>query len=88
MSFSFVISLTDQELITLYAWLKRDEMNLGKDMRGVLSKLEKILYEKLTIEEIEEIFELAQRLQQSRIPGLVTVTHRFDLLSMDGWMRP
>ncbi len=55
MSESIEITLTESELKSLYVQLKRVEGQLGEDMRRLLIRIEKALYEKLTIEELEEL---------------------------------
>ena len=47
--------LTDKELIGLYMSLKNNEMALDGTMARVLLRIEKILYRKLTVAEMENI---------------------------------
>jgi hypothetical protein len=49
------IALTEEELRYLYAFLKKQESLLNKKLQGFLFRIEKTLYEKLTIEEIEDL---------------------------------
>ena len=53
--FEATVALAGGELIALYLMLKRDENTLDRAAESVLFKIEKILYERLTIGEIEEI---------------------------------
>jgi hypothetical protein len=49
------LPLSPEETKGLYSLLKRCEMHIGRDLLMVLNRLEKLLYEQLTIEEIEEL---------------------------------
>jgi hypothetical protein len=55
MSESIQITLAESELKSLYVQLKRVEGQLGEDMCRLLLRIEKALYEKLTIEELERL---------------------------------
>ena len=55
MSESIEITLSESELKSLYVQLKRAEGQLGEDMCRLLIRIEKALYEKLTIEEFESL---------------------------------
>jgi hypothetical protein len=52
---SIEITLTEVELKELYVQLKRQESQLGKELHGLLFRIEKSLYEKLTIDDIEQL---------------------------------
>ncbi len=52
---SIEITLTEVELKVLYVQLKRQESQLGNELHGLLFRIEKSLYEKLTIEDIERL---------------------------------
>ena len=52
---SIEITLTEVELKELYVQLKRQESQLGKELHGLLFRIEKSVYEKLTIEDIERL---------------------------------
>jgi hypothetical protein len=52
---SIEITLSEVELKELYVQLKRCESQLGKELHGLLFRIEKSLYEKLTIEDIENL---------------------------------
>ena len=49
------ITLSDQEVKELYVQLKRQESQLDSRLQMLLLRIEKVLYEKLTIEEIESL---------------------------------
>ncbi len=52
---SIEITLSEAELRELYVQLKRQESQLGNELHGLLFRIEKSLYEKLTIEDIERL---------------------------------
>ena len=52
---SIEITLSEAELRELYVQLKRQESQLGKELHGLLFRIEKSLYEKLTIDDIEQL---------------------------------
>jgi len=52
---SIEITLTEVELKELYVQLKRQESQLGKELHCLLFRIEKSLYEKLTIDDIEQL---------------------------------
>ncbi len=49
------LSITHDEVIQLYQYLKPKETELDINLLKILRKLENYLYDKLTIEEIEKI---------------------------------
>ncbi len=49
------VSLNHDEVVALYSYLKKREVELDKNVLKVLIKLEDYLYNKLTIKEIEEL---------------------------------
>ncbi len=49
------LSITHEEVIQLYRYLKTREAELDIQVLKILTKLEDYLYDKLTIEEIEKI---------------------------------
>ena len=55
MGFEARIDLSEHELCSLYAHLKRQEEGLEGGLESLLSRLEKILFQHLTIEEIERV---------------------------------
>jgi len=46
--------LTLEELSVIFPWLKKNEEGLGIRERQILNRMERILYEHLSIEEIEK----------------------------------
>ena len=52
---SIEITLSEAELRELYVQLKRQESQLGNELRSLLFRIEKSLYERLTIEDIERL---------------------------------
>lgn len=52
---SIEITLSEAELRELYVQLKRQESQLGNELHSLLFRIEKSLYEKLTIEDIERL---------------------------------
>ncbi len=52
---SIEITLSEAELRELYVQLKRQESQLGHELRHLLFRIEKSLYERLTIEDIERL---------------------------------
>jgi hypothetical protein len=57
------MALTEKEEEELYVLLKPREIDLLEPLQGLLQRIEKSLFERLTIEEIEG---LAARFQQDR----------------------
>ncbi len=49
------LSISHEEIVQLYRYLKPKEIELDPNILKILMKLENYLYEKLTIEEIEEL---------------------------------
>jgi hypothetical protein len=49
------IGLTDKEIEELYVLLKPREDNLAEPLPGLLVRLERTLYDRLTIEELERM---------------------------------
>lgn len=47
--------LSENELLHLYSWMKSFEYKLDAPLIHLLAKIEKKLYEKLTIQEIENL---------------------------------
>ena len=47
--------LSLEECKCLFHWLKKHEFNLSDDVRFVLQRLEKTLYSRLSIREIEDL---------------------------------
>ena len=56
------ISLTEKELIGLYILMRNSEMNLDAHLSALLLRVEKILYRRLTIEDIEKIDEVYKKI--------------------------
>ena len=56
------VELTEREMHGLYVLLKTHEMELEQPMAGLLFKVEKILYERLTIEELENILKTHKKI--------------------------
>ena len=56
------ISLSEKELVGLYILLKNSEMNLDVHLSALLLKIEKILYSRLTVEDIEKIDEVYKKI--------------------------
>jgi len=52
---SIEIILSEAELRELYVQLKRQESQLGNTLQHLLFRIEKSLYERLTIEDIERL---------------------------------
>ena len=50
-----MISLSEREAVALYKYLKSQEISLEDDLLAVLSRIEKKLYERLSIEEMEQL---------------------------------
>jgi hypothetical protein len=46
--------LTLEELSVIFPWLKKNEEGLGVRERQILNRMERVLYEHLSIEEIEK----------------------------------
>jgi hypothetical protein len=49
------LSLTGREVISLYALLLKNDAELGPELQTVLARTEKLLYEHLSIDEIEKL---------------------------------
>ena len=49
------VALSDAEIEELFAFLKSKEQSLSGSLIGVLGRLEKSLYVRLTVEEIETL---------------------------------
>lgn len=49
------LSLTGREVIGLYVLLLKNDAELGPELRTVLARTEKLLYEHLSIDEIEKL---------------------------------
>ena len=49
------LTLSEEELIGLFLLMKKGEMLLGKTMSRLLNRLEKEIYRRLTVEEIEQL---------------------------------
>lgn len=49
------LALTDAELEALYVLLKPREEKLSSPLAGLLARIERALYDRLTIEELERI---------------------------------
>lgn len=49
------LALTDAELEELYVLLKPREEKLSGPLAGLLSRIERALYDRLTVEELERI---------------------------------
>ena len=56
------MNLTMDELLILFPLLKKNEANLSAKERHILVKIEKALYEHLSIEEIEGHLSLSPKL--------------------------
>ncbi len=55
------IVLSDKELVGMYVWLKPRENELDLILLNLLSRMEKILYQTMTIEEIETIQDIYRK---------------------------
>ena len=55
------IVLSDKELVGLYIWLKPRENDLDLILLNLLSRMEKFLYQTMTIEEIETIQDIYRK---------------------------
>ncbi len=53
--FSGAIVLNNAEMVPMYRLLKRFESELEPELLQILMKIEKLLYENLSIEEIERL---------------------------------
>lgn len=53
-----MISLNGREIVGLHLLLKANEMELDETLQVVLQKTEKVLYEKLSVEELENLSDL------------------------------
>ena len=49
------LDLSDQEIEELYVLLKPREESLGDPLEGLLARLERTLFDRLTIEQIERL---------------------------------
>lgn len=50
-----MISVERQEIIELYLLLRRSPDDLSVSLRALLSRIERLLYDRLTIEELERL---------------------------------
>jgi hypothetical protein len=49
------LDLSDREIEELYVLLKPREESLGDPLEGLLARLEQLLFDRLTIEQIEQL---------------------------------
>ncbi|NOY09854.1 MAG: hypothetical protein GXP33_13550 [Spirochaetes bacterium] len=49
------IKLSEKETINLYTYLKSSELTINSVLLGILQKIEKKIYSRLTIEQIEQL---------------------------------
>lgn len=50
-----MITLGNREVIGLYLNLKNQEETIDSELQSILSRIERLLYEKLSVEEIENL---------------------------------